>query len=59
MTKIVNFCIVYDLDSWTKNPTNNLKFKNCLFGATNIAKNIDKEKYVYSGCGITFDSAGP
>ena len=55
MTKIVNFCIVYDLDSWTRNPTNNLKFKNCLFGATNIVKNIDKEKYVYSGYGIAFD----
>ena len=31
---------------------------NSLFGATNIAKNIDKEKYVYSGYVITFDSAG-
>ena len=29
--------------------TNNFKFKNCLFGATNIVKNSDKEKYVYSG----------
>ena len=33
------------------------EFKNCLFGSTNIAKNSDKEKYVYSGYGITFDSA--
>ena len=31
---------------------------NSLFGATNIVKNSDKEKDVYSGCGITFDSAG-
>ena len=31
---------------------------NSLFGATNIVKNIDKEKYVYSGYVITFDSAG-
>ena len=29
--------------------------KNFLFGAT---KNSDKEKHVYCGCGITFDSAG-
>ena len=36
----------------------NFKFKNCLFGVTNIVKNSDKEKYVYSGYGITFDSAG-
>ena len=26
-----------------------------MFGATNIVKNSDKEKYVYSGYGIAFD----
>ena len=40
------------------NPTNNFKFKNCLFRATFTVKNSNKEKYVYSGYGITFDSAG-
>ena len=55
-TKIVNVYIIYDLVSWQRNPTNNFKFKNCLFGATNIVKNSDKEKYVYNGYGITFDS---
>ena len=29
-----------------------------MFGATNIVKNSDKEKWLYSGYGITFDSAG-
>ena len=58
LTKIVNVYIVFDLDAWPGNPTNNFKFKNCLFGATNIVKNRDKENYVYSGYGITFDSAG-
>ena len=29
-TKIVNAYIVYDLDAWPKNPTNNFIFKNCL-----------------------------
>ena len=58
MIKIVNVYIVYDLDGWPRNPTNNFKLKNCLFGATNIVKDNDKEKYVYSGCRITFDSAG-
>ena len=42
----------------SKKLTNNFKFKNCSFGKTDIAKNSDKEKYVYSGYGITFDSAG-
>ena len=42
--KIVNFYIAYDLDSWSRNPINNFKFRNCLFGATSIVKNTDKEK---------------
>ena len=57
LTKIVNVCIVYDLDAWPRNPINNLKFKDSLSEATNMVKNSDKEKYVYSGCGITFASA--
>ena len=58
LTKIVNVDIVYDVNPWPRNPPNNFKFKNCLSGATNIVKNSDKEKYVYSGYGITFDSEG-
>ena len=58
LTKIVNIYIAYKLNAWPRNPTNNFKFKNCLFGATNIVKNSDKEKYVYTGYRITFDSAG-
>ena len=40
-------------NSKLRNPTNNFKFKNCLFGATNIRENSDKEKHVCSGYGIT------
>ena len=58
LTKIVNAYIVYELNAWSRNPNNNFKFKNCLFGATNILKNSDKEKYVYSGYRIIFDSEG-
>ena len=54
LIKIANVYIVYDLDAWLRNPTNSFKFKNCLFGTTNIARSSD----VYSGYGITFDSAG-
>ena len=57
LTKNVNVYIVYDLDTWPRNPTYNFKFKNCLFGATNIVKNCDKEKYVYRGYRIASDSA--
>ena len=31
LTKIVNVLIVYDLDAWSKNPTNNCNFKNWLY----------------------------
>ena len=57
MYKIVNVYIVYDLNAWPRYPTNNFEFKNCLFGATNIVENSDKEEYVYSGYGIILDSA--
>ena len=40
--KIVNVYIFYGLDAWPGNPTNNFKFKNCLFGATSVTKNSDK-----------------
>ena len=56
LSKIVNFFIVYNLNDLLKDPFNNFKSKNCLFGATNILKNSDKEKYVYSQYGITFVS---
>ena len=31
LSKIIHVYIFYDLDAWQINPTNNLKFKNCLF----------------------------
>ena len=46
LCKIVNVYIVCYLDNWPRNLTNNSKSKNCLFGATSIVKNSDKEKYV-------------
>ena len=58
VTKIGNACIVYELNAWPKNTTNNFRLKNCLFGATNRVKNDDKEKWVYSGYGIAFHGAG-
>ena len=44
LTKIVSFYIGYDLDACPINPTNSFKFRICLFGATNVVKNSDKEK---------------
>ena len=41
--KIVNAYIVYDLDAWPINPTNNFKFKNCLFRAISVVKIVIKK----------------
>ena len=58
LNKIVNFYIVYDLEAWPKILLRNFALKNCLFGATNIVKNGNKEKYVYSGYGMAFGGEG-
>ena len=41
-TKIVNACIVHDLDYWQRNRFGNFVLKNCLFSATIIAKLVIK-----------------
>ena len=53
----VNVYIVYELGasgSSSSDPTS----KNCLFGAVTLTKNVDIEKYEYSGYGIGFDRRG-
>ena len=52
--KVVNIYIIYKLrasSSHTKDPS----IKNCLFGAVTLTKNVDIEKYRYSGYGTGFD----
>ena len=44
LTKLGNVYIVYELKDWPQDPINNFKFKNCLFGATNIV--IKKSMYI-------------
>ena len=43
LNKIINVYIVYNLAVQPRNPTNNFKFKHCLFGATNIVENSNKK----------------
>ena len=52
--KILNICIVYDLESNLNNFDPILE--NCLFGAIKITKNSYIDKYKYSGYGLGFDS---
>ena len=39
LNEIVNAQIVFDLDTWARNPIINFKVKNYLFGVINIVKN--------------------
>ena len=55
MIKIVNVYIVYEFYDWPKVPLKNVTLKNCLFGATNIVKNSDKDKWVFTRYKIAFD----
>ena len=52
--KVVNIYIVYELvasSSHVSDPT----LKNCLFKAVTLTKNVEIEKYKYSGYGTRFD----
>ena len=44
LTSVVNVYIIYNIDVLLRNPTNNVKLKNWVFGATNVVKNSDKGK---------------
>ena len=52
------FTCIHDLDNWKKNPLENFRLKNCLLRASNIVKNGDNGKLVYSVSVIAFDGKG-
>ena len=52
--KVVNIYIVYELGASSSN-ANDPTIKNCLFGTVTLTKNVDIERYKYSGYGIGFD----
>ena len=52
----INFFIVYELDTWSRNLNSDFTSKEFLFGGVKVSKNADPDKYVYTGYGIGFDS---
>ena len=54
LKKVVNIYIPYELGASSSN-VNDPTIKNCLFGAVTLTKNVDIERYKYSGYGIGFD----
>ena len=55
---ILNLYIVYELNTWSRNPTNNFTLKSSLFGTIKLTRNADKSKFTYNGRGIAFDGKG-
>ena len=52
---ILNLYIVYERNNWSRNPTNNFKPKNCLFGTVKLKRNADKNKFTYNDREIAFN----
>ena len=52
---MINFFIVYELRTCSRDLIFNSTLKTCLFGVVKLAKNADPDKCVYSGYGVGFD----
>ena len=50
-----NLYIVYELNNWPRNPTNNFLIKNCLLGTVKLVRNAVKKIFTYNGRGIAFE----
>ena len=50
--------LVYELNTWPRNPINNFTLKSCLFGTVKLVRNTIKSKFTYNGRGIAFDGEG-
>ena len=58
MVKIVNIYIVYEINKNDNIISSNPTLENCLFGAVTLTKNVNIDRYGYSGYGIGFDRKG-
>ena len=56
--KIVNIYIVYEINKKDDTVISDPTLENCLFDAVTLTKNINIDKYGYSGHGIGFDRKG-
>ena len=56
--KIVNIYIVYEMNKKDNTIISDPTLENCLFGAVTLTKNLNIDRYGYSGYGIGFDRKG-
>ena len=54
--KVVNLYISYKIDTWPRDLNTVSTLGNCLFGAVELTKNTDPDKYKYSRYGMGFDT---
>ena len=43
--------IVYEINTWPCNPSNNFMLKYCLFSTVELTRKADKSKFTYNGRG--------
>ena len=55
---IVNIYIVYEINKKDNTISSNPTLENCLFGVVTLTKNLDIDRYGYSGYGIGFNRKG-
>ena len=55
---ILNLYIVYELNNWSDNPSNDFEIRNCLFGTAKLVRNTIKRKFIYNGRRLAFDTTG-
>ena len=56
--KSVNIYIVYEINKADNTISSDPTLENCLFGAVTLTKNVNIDKYGYSGYGTGFDRKG-
>ena len=55
---VINIYCVYQIEPISNNKDNTFTVQNALFGAMQITKNADTDRYKYKGFGICFDEGG-
>ena len=52
---VINIYVSYIPNQWPRDLNTDFTLGNCLFGSVKLTKNVDPDKYVYTGYGIEFD----
>ena len=55
---ILNLYIVYELNRWSRNATNNFPLKNWWFGLVKVVRNTVKITFIYNAWGKAFHGEG-